>query len=704
MSIHLPTFRQAILLLALAPSLTWLTSHSWGADEPMDRFQWLEDVTGEKALSWVKERNATTTAELTQGPEFAALNERILKILDSKDRIPDISKHGPWYYNFWRDDQHKRGLWRRTTLEEYRKEKPNWETVLDLDVLSSNEKENWVWHGATFLQPKFERCLVSLSRGGADASVVREFDVIGKDFVKDGFTVPEAKSRVSWRNVDTLYVGTDFGPDSLTKSGYPRITKEWKRGTKLADATLVFEGKPDDVSAGAFWDLTPGFEREFATRSPTFFTNELSVRRDGKFVKIDKPDDATAGVAREWMYVRLRKEWTLGPKTYAGGSLLGIKFEAFMKGDRAFDVLFEPTERKSLAGFSPTLHHLLLSELDNVANRLYVLTPAEGKWKREALPEAAPFVSSSIRAVDEDESDDYFMTVSGYLTPASLFFGTVGGKPAEKLKSAPAFFNAEGLEVTQHEATSKDGTKIPYFQVGRKDLKLDGSNPTLLYGYGGFEISMTPGYQASTGAAWLERGGVYVVANIRGGGEFGPKWHLAALKANRHRAYEDFAAVAADLVKRKVTTPKHLGAMGGSNGGLLMGNMLTLYPDRFGAIVCQVPLLDMQRYHKLLAGASWMEEYGDPDKPEEWASLKTFSPYHNVKAGVKYPRTLFTTSTRDDRVHPGHARKMVARMLEMGHDVLLYENIEGGHGGSADNKQAAFMSALAYTFLWKQLK
>ncbi len=576
--------------------------------------------------------------------------------------------------------------------------------MLDLDVLSSNEKENWVWHGAAFLQPKYERCLVNLSRGGADANVVREFDVIGKDFVKDGFTLPEAKSRVSWRDLNTIYVGTDFGPGSLTKSGYPRITKEWKRDTKLADATVVFEGKPDDVSASAFWDLTPGFEREFATRSPTFFTNELSVRRDGKFVKIDKPDDATAGINREWMYVRLRKEWTIGPKTYAGGSLLGIKFEAFMKGDRAFDVLFEPTDRKSLAGYSSTLHHLVLVELDNVANRLYVLTPTDGKWKREVLPEAAPFVSTSIRAVDADESDDYFMTVSGYLTPATLLFGTIGGKPAEKLKSAPSFFNSEGLEVTQHEATSKDGTKIPYFQVARKDLKLDGSNPTLLYGYGGFEISMTPSYQAGTGAAWLERGGVYVVANIRGGGEFGPKWHMAALKANRHRAYEDFAAVADDLVKRKVTTPKHLGAMGGSNGGLLMGNMLTLYPDRFGAIVCQVPLLDMQRYHKLLAGASWMEEYGDPDKPEEWAALQTFSPYHNVKAGAKYPRTLFTTSTRDDRVHPGHARKMVAKMLEMGHDVLLYENIEGGHGGSADNKQAAFMSALAYTFLWKQLK
>jgi prolyl oligopeptidase len=674
------------------------------AEEPKDRFLWLEDVTGDKALSWVKERNAASTGELTKGPEFAALNERILKILDSKDRIPMFVKHGAWYYNFWRDDKNRRGLWRRTTLDEYRKAQPNWEIVLDLDALGEKEKENWVWHEANFLRPKYERCLISLSRGGADASVIREFDVVAKEFVKDGFVVPEAKSEVSWRDKDTLYVGTDFGPDSLTTSGYPRIAKEWKRGSKLADAPIVFEGKPEDVSAGAFWDLTPGYEREFAQRHPTFFTEERFVRRNGKFVKIDVPDDAIAHVHRDWMYVKLRTAWQVGDKTYPAGALLAIRFEPFLAGDRTFDVLFEPTERKSLAGYAPTLHHVILNELDNVANRLYLLTPANGKWKREPLPEQARFSSLHAGAVDPDESDDYWLSVDGYLTPSTLFLGSVDGKPAEKLKSTPSFFNSGGLEVTQHEAVSKDGTKIPYFQVARKDLKLDGSNPTLLYGYGGFQISMTPRYQPGTGAAWLEKGGVYVVANIRGGGEFGPQWHQAAMKAKRLRAYEDFAAVADDLVRRKVTTPKHLGAMGGSNGGLLMGNMLTLYPDRFGAIVCQVPLLDMKRYHKLLAGASWMEEYGDPDKPDEWAALKTFSPYHNVKAGVKYPRTLFMTSTRDDRVHPGHARKMVAKMLDMGYDVLLYENIEGGHGGAADNKQAAFMNALAYTFLWKEVK
>jgi prolyl oligopeptidase len=674
------------------------------ADKPGDKFRWLEDVTGDKALSWVKERNAVSTGELTREPGFAALEERLLNILDSRDRIPDVTKDGPWFYNFWRDDKNKRGLWRRTTLDEYGKDKPAWEIVLDLDALSAREKENWVWRGARFLEPGYERCLVSLSRGGADAHVVREFDVTTREFVKDGFTIPEAKSTVSWRDVNTLYVGTDFGPDTLTKSGYPRITREWKRGSMLAAAKVVFEGEPQDVSAEAFWDLTPGYEREFARRSPTFFTNETYVRRDGKFVKIDKPDDATMRVFRDWMYLTLRKEWTVKDKTYPAGSLLAIPFESFLKGGRGFDVLFEPTERKSLAGFAPTRGHVIVNELDNVANRLYFLTPTRGTWKRETLPQPAPFSSVAARAVEPDKSDDYFLSVSGYLTPSTLYLGTVGGKPAEKLKQSPSSFNAEGLEVTQHEAVSKDGTRIPYFQVARKDLKLDGSNPTLLYGYGGFQIAQIPAYRAAVGAAWLEKGGVYVVANIRGGGEFGPKWHQAALKAERPRAYEDFAAVADDLVKRKVTTPKHLGAQGGSNGGLLMGNMLTLYPERFKAIVCQVPLLDMQRYHKLLAGASWMAEYGDPDKPEEWAFLQTFSPYHNVKASVQYPRTLFTTSTRDDRVHPGHARKMVAKMLEIGHDVLLYENIEGGHGGAADNKQVAFMNALVYMFLWKELK
>ncbi len=674
------------------------------AGEPDDPRLWLEDVTGDRALAWVRERNAESTAELAESPAFRPLEQRILSILDSNAKIPMVSKLGPYYYNFWKDAKHKRGLWRRTTLDEYRKAEPAWETVIDLDALGAEEKENWVWHGASPLKPGYERCLISLSRGGADADVKREFDLKTKSFLKDGYTLPEAKSRVAWRNLDSVFVGTDFGPGSLTKSGYPRIAKEWARGTPLEKAETVYEGLPDDMDASAHRDLTPGFERDFVSRRITFYSGETFLRRDGKLIKIEVPDDAEVDVERELLLVTLRTDWKVGGKTYAAGSLIATDFEGFLKGAREFDVLFEPTDRKSLAGFDATRNHILLNELDNIRNRLYVLTHEGGKWSREPLQGAPEIGTATAWAIDPDESDDFFLTTSNYLTPTTLAMGTIGGNGLEKLKQNPAFFDTKGLAVTQHEATSADGTRIPYFQVAREGLKLDGTNPTLLYGYGGFEISMVPNYSATAGVGWLEKGGVYVVANIRGGGEFGPKWHQAALKANRPKAYEDFAAVAEDLIARKVTTPAHLGIQGGSNGGLLMGNMLTRRPELFGAVVCQVPLLDMKRYHNLLAGASWMGEYGNPDIPEEWSFIQGFSPYHNLKAGVKYPRTLFTTSTRDDRVHPGHARKMAAKMKEMGLDLIYYENIEGGHGGAADNKQAAFMSALAYTFLWNQLK
>lgn len=682
-----------------------LAGNAWAqTGEPADPFRWLEDVTGARPLAWVKERNAESTAALTGTEDFKALDARILQILDSDARIPAVSRHGAFYYNFWRDAKNPRGLWRRTTLEEYRKPKPSWDVVLDLDALAKAEKENWVWHGAQMLRPDYRRALVSLSRGGADASVVREFDLTTRAFLSDGFTLPEAKSQVAWRGLDSVFVGTDFGPGSLTTSGYPRIVKEWARGTPLARATTVFEARTEDMGVYAHRDLTPGFERDFVERRPTFWTEEFFLRRDAKLIKIEKPDDAQFSVHREWMFLQLRTPWTVGGQTYPAGALLVADFEAFLRGDRHFDVLFEPTERTSLAGFSPTRHHILLDVLDNVRSRLYLLSHTDSAWHREPLPGVPDIGDSSASAVDDVDSDDYWLSTNGFLTPNTLALGTAGKGPAETLKQLPAFFNAEGLAVTQHEATSKDGTRVPYFQVARKDLALDGPNRTLLYGYGGFEIAMQPGYRPAVGAAWLEKGGVYVVANIRGGGEFGPRWHQAALKANRPRAFDDFIAVAEDLIARKVTTPRHLGIQGGSNGGLLMGNMLTRRPDLFGGIVCQVPLLDMKRFSHLLAGASWRDEYGDPDKPDEWAYIQGFSPYHNVKKETHYPRTLFTTSTRDDRVHPSHARKMVALMKAQGHDILYYENTEGGHAGAADNKQTAFMQALAYTFLWNQLK
>ena len=685
-------------------ALSAILLFSAGLAEEQDSNQWLEDVTGERSLSWVEQRNVESTGELTGLSGFRELEARLLAILDSDDRIPYVSKMGPWFYNFWRDAEHVRGLWRRTTLDEYRKAEPKWETIIDLDTLAAAENENWVWHGADCLKPEYEHCLVSLSRGGADADVTREFDLTAKSFVKDGYYLPEAKGSAGWREAGSVFVSTDFGPGSLTTSGYPRIVKEWKRGTPLGDAVTVFEGQPEDVSVAAWRDLTKGYERDFVRRGVTTWTDEIFLRRDGRLIRIDKPDDANLSVHRDLVFLELRSDWKVGEKTYPAGALLAADFESFLSGKRDLDVLFTPQERVSLAGYAPTKNHVLLNELDNVHNRVYVLTRKKDGWSRKALAALPDLGTLRASAVDEDESDHYFVRASDYVSPDRLLFGTVGKGAPETLKQLPSFFRAEGLVVSQHETKSSDGARIPYFQVARKGLALDGTNPTLLYGYGGFEIPMLPSYSGTVGAGWLEPGGVYVVANIRGGGEFGPQWHRAALKENRHKAYEDFIAVAEDLVRRKVTSAERLGIMGGSNGGLLMGNMLTLRPDLFGAIVCQVPLLDMRRYHTLLAGASWMGEYGDPDDPAQWRFIQTFSPYHNVKPDVQYPPVLFTTSTRDDRVHPGHARKMTARMLEQGHDVLYYENIEGGHGGAANNQQRAFMSALAYAFLWNELE
>jgi prolyl oligopeptidase len=688
---------------SLALFATLLAVHA-AAIGDADPYLWLEDVTGDKALGWVRQRNAESTAELAKTEEFQALNARLLSILDSQERIPFIEKRGALYYNFWRDERNQRGLWRRTTLEEYRKASPAWETVLDLDVLAQAEHENWVWHGAVWLEPEDDRALVLLSRGGADATVVREFDPQTKAFVTNGFALPEAKSDVAWKDRDTLLVGTDFGPGSLTDSGYPRITKEWKRGTALDTAMLVYEGEKGDVAVAATSDRTPGFERDLVTRAITIWESDLFLRRHGALIKIDKPRDADAKVHREWLLLTLRTRWQSGGTDYPAGALLACNLEAFQAGRRQCDVLFAPSERTALASFSPTRNQIIVNELDNVNSRVSLLTRTTTGWARHELAGLPQFASANVTAVDPYESDDYFITIEDFVTPVTLALGAPGTGVPERLKQAPAFFNSEGLAIRQHEATSKDGTKIPYFEVSRPRPMPDGQAPTLLYGYGGFEVSLTPAYDPLVGAAWLERGGIFVVANIRGGGEFGPGWHQAAVKQNRLRAYEDFAAVAEDLVTRQVTSREHLGIEGASNGGLLMGNMLVRYPQLFGAVVCQVPLLDMRRYHKLLAGASWMAEYGNPDDPREWEFIQTFSPYQMVKKDVRYPRVLFTTSTRDDRVHPGHARKMAARMKDMGDDVLYYENIEGGHGGAADNKQRAFMDALAYTFLLKQLK
>lgn len=697
-----------LLLRASLPVLACLSSAmpQAFAHEPADPYLWLEEVTGEKPLEWVRERNTESVAALAGTDRFKALESRILGILDSKERIPMVTKIGEHFYNLWRDAANPKGLWRRTTLAEYRRPEPAWEIVLDLDALSVKEGENWVWHGAAVLEPEDRLCLVSLSRGGADADVVREFDLEKKAFVEGGFTLPEAKSRVAWRTAESLFVATDFGPGSLTASGYPRTLREWTRNTPLATAPVVYEGQPDDMSVTAWRDLTPGFERDVVVRQKTFYTSEMFLRRDGGLVKIEKPDDATAAVHREWLVLELRSPWTVGATTHPAGSLLAVDLEAFLSGNPTMHVLFTPAPRTSLISFASTRNHLLVTTLDNVRNQLFVLTFQDGAWQHRPLQGLPEYGTASCIPVDDLETDEFFLITASSLQPSTLSLGNAGNidRQPEQLKQSPSFFDVAGLTVSQHEAVSKDGTRVPYFQIGPETLPSDGSTPTLLYGYGGFEIPLLPGYEPIAGAAWLEQRRVYVIANIRGGGEFGPEWHQAALKSKRPRAYEDFIAVAEDLIARKVTSPKHLGIKGGSNGGLLVGNMLTMRPDLFGGVVCQVPLLDMRRFHTLLAGASWMGEYGNPDNPEEWEFIRGFSPYHNLQRETVYPSVLITTSTRDDRVHPGHARKMAARLQELGKRVLYYENIEGGHGGAANNRQRAFMDTLGYTFIDRELE
>lgn len=699
-------------------------------DPATDPFAWLEDVDGETALSWVRERNAHS-AQALGGPAFTETERAVREVLDSDDKIPHVSKVGEHYYNFWQDAEHERGLWRRTTLDSYRTDDPEWETVLDLDALAAAEGESWVWHGASVLRPTAEQvaageprrhALVDLSPGGSDSDVTREFDLVTKQFVPEsdgGFVRAQAKGGLSWIDADTVYVYTDFGEGTMTPSGYPRQVKRWLRGTPLAEATLVYEGTDQDMYISASRSHTPGFERDLVHRALRFYANETYLATnvgtpEQTLTKIDVPDSANVGLHREWMMVRLRDDWTLGKVTYRAGSLLAVGFDDFMAGSRDLTVLFEPTPTTSLAGITWTRNHLVLNVLDDVKNLLHVLTPPTpatpgGEWARSELPVGGELLTVGVGAVDVVDSDDVWVVTTGYLTPSTLGRTTVAGPgetaaAPEVLKSAPSYFEAAGMAVRQQFTESDDGTRVPYFVVGRADLVSGeaGPAPTLLWGYGGFEHAILPGYSGTVGRAWLERGGVYAVANIRGGGEYGPAWHQAALKENRHRAYEDFAAVARDLVARGVTVPERLGMEGRSNGGLLAGNMLTQYPELFGAIIVGVPLLDMKRYSHLLAGASWMAEYGDPDT-SDWEFVRGFSPYHLFDAARDYPPVLFTTSTKDDRVHPGHARKMAALMLAAGKDVTYYENIEGGHGGAANNAQAAYMAATHWTFLWNRL-
>jgi len=667
-----------------------------------DPFLWLEDVEGDKALDWVRGENARSVALLEADPRYLGLYDTVLKIVTARDRIAYPYFRGSDLANFWQDETHVRGVWRKTTLASYRTAMPRWETVIDIDALAAAEGKNWVYQGGQTLPPEDRLALIGLSDGGKDAAELREFDAEAVKFVSGGFFLPEGKQSATWVDADTLLVGRDWGPGTMTASGYPYIVKRLRRGMKLDQAGEVFRGTAGDVSvrAGALRDPDGTLRGVIGTRAVDFYVSERFLLTDGAPIKLPLPGKASLqGFVSGQLVFTLEEAW----RGFASGALISLDLEAFKTdpGGAAPVLIYAPGPREMIEGVAATRSRLLVTIYRNVQGSAVSYRFDRGRWEATPLPLPE---NASIQIVSTSDRDETaFLDVAGYLLPNTLYFADLAANTAEAVKAMPARFDASKATVEQFDAVSRDGTRVPYFVVRPRDMKLDGSNPTLLYGYGGFQVPMTPAYSGGLGKMWIEPGGVYVVANIRGGGEFGPEWHQAALKEHRQRAFDDFIAVAEELVRRKITSPRRLGIMGGSNGGLLMGAMLTQRPELFRAVVIQVPLLDMLRYHKLLAGASWMAEYGDPDNPEEEPFLRRISPYHNLRAGTAYPEPFFLTSTKDDRVHPGHARKMAAKMASMGLPFLYYENIDGGHAAAANLKERARRNALEFTYLFRKL-
>jgi prolyl oligopeptidase len=661
---------------------------------------WLEEIEGQAPLAWVDQQNARTLARFA-GRRFEADRDALAAIFDRRDNIPYVQRRAGLLYNFWQDAEHPRGLWRRTTLQEFRKDAPEWEVLLDLDALAAEESEDWVWKMASTLPPDHKRAILYFSRGGSDASVLREFDLTQKRFVEDGFTLPEAKGGASWLDADMLILSSAFGgPEVQTTSGYARIVRLWRRGTDPADASVLFEGPRESVSTYAGLDRTAKTERVLFSDHFSFFEEHLWVGdRTGPKIKIDVPADANLSFHDEWFALKTRTAWTLGNTTYAPDTLLAGSVADLLAGSPRIQVLFQASDRVALQGFSWVHSKLLVSILDNLRPRYELFTPFTAGWtgrKVEGLPDAGVVSAWRLDSQEMESNGDVLVNAQDPLNPATLSLYPATGAPTV-LKRAPAVFDASGHVVTRHEAVSIDGERIPYVQVGPAGET--GDAPVLLSGYGGFAVSREPVYSGAVGKLWLEPGGTYVLAHIRGGGEFGTRWHEAGRLAGKRLTHDDFAAVAADLVTRGVTTPKRIAATGGSNGGILITNMLTRYPDRFGALFCTIPLIDMRRYSQLLAGASWIAEYGDPAKPEDWAFLKTYSAYHAAEPGKNYPPILIATTRKDDRVHPGHARKMTAKLQAMGYQPYFYEPATGGHGYGKDNKERAAFTALGYGFL-----
>ena len=680
----------------------------FATSEATDPYVWLEDVEGERAMAWVKEQNARSLGVLQGDPRYEPLHQQALEIVQARDRIPAPGfTHDGHIDNFWQDAQHVRGVWRRTTLDSYRTAEPQWETVLDIDALAEAESANWVYKGSTCLAPEERYCLISLSNGGKDAVTLREFDTVTRSFVEGGFFLPESKGGATWLNKDTLLIARDFGVGTLTNSGYPMVVKRMTRGQSLDQADVLFMGEPTDVSVSGYTlrDADGVLKATLINRAIDFYSSETyRVEADGAVVKLALPakSDIT-GLVDGRLVVSLKQDWTApSGQDFKSGDLIAWPLDAWLEDQATPAVLvLRPTDRQAVEGVNATRNTLVVALYDNVRGSVRVYRPGDSEWTYSTL-DLPQNVSVGVGSASETD-DKVFVSVTGYLNPSSLWLADAATGVVDQVKSMPAKFDATGMTVDQFEARSADGTMIPYFVVHKADMPLDGSNPTLLYGYGGFESSLLPGYSATVGKLWLERGGVYVIANTRGGGEFGPRWHEAALQQNRQRAHEDFQAVALDLIARDITSQPKLGVMGGSQGGLFMGAMLTQRPDLINAAVIQVPLFDMLRFHKLLAGASWIGEYGDPDIPEQRAWIQAYSPYQNLRAGQPYPEVFIHTSTKDDRVHPGHARKAAARLEELGYPVLFYENTDGGHAAGANLRETARRLALEYTYLSRRL-
>jgi len=682
--------------------------------EPDDAaYRFLEEVEGEAALAQVRSWNQSSLGVLESHTRFKNFYEAALEISTSKERIRYGSIRGDYVYNFWQDEDHERGIWRRARFETYASGQPQWETLLDLVQLAKTENANWVYKGVSCLPPEYVDCLVSLSDGGKDAVRVREYSIRGGGvnaaFVTGGFDVPEAKSEVVWEDRDTLLLATDWGADTLTTSGYPFVIKRLKRGQSFGDATEIYRGTKEDVAVvPAALEDAEGRRWMIALRGETFFTSSHYVLDgEGHSVQFPIPKKSTPrGLYRGQLLLTLEEDWQpAGQGSFRQGDLVALTWSELLAGRPSprTELIFRPSERQAIQGISITRHEVLVDLSDNVAAKIIAWSNSTGSWQSKPLPLPSAGTASVVFASQREETA--LVSFESFLSPDSLYLwnGVEDSGTVRLLQQLPAWFDASAYVVEQHEVVSTDGVKVPYFVVRRNDLRFDGENPTLMYGYGGFQVSQMPHYSGAVGKLWLDQGGVYVLANIRGGGEFGPAWHQAGLKARRQIIYDDFIAVAEDLIARRITSPRRLGAMGGSNGGLLMGVMYTQRPDLFAAIVCQVPLLDMLRYHTLLAGASWMDEYGNPDVPEEAAFLRKISPYHNVDPDKEYPEIYFETSTKDDRVHPGHARKMAKRLEDLGKPFLYYENIDGGHAAGANQRETARRLALEFTYLTRAL-